>query len=168
MKFLLFASVLACASTGILSQWKQPLSEIYEGKSGFPIDAGYHGGIASQYLPLDTAEKDQCELYKVGFKQDLYFQYVQYKTAMPDLKEFTLCMWNKFTNHSNDHPLFSYAGMVWFLRNFVGLWGFQRVFYGYRKKQGLRMREEGGEGFFYFGFSWNLFLFNQFRLQYGP
>lgn len=31
---------------------------------------------------------------------------------MPDLKEFTLCMWNKFHNHSNDHPLFSYAGKI--------------------------------------------------------
>ncbi|KAK0078160.1 hypothetical protein PV325_002921 [Microctonus aethiopoides] len=28
---------------------------------------------------------------------------------MPDLKEFTLCMWTKFTNHTNHHPLFSYA-----------------------------------------------------------
>lgn len=26
------------------------------------------------------------------------------------MKEFTLCMWTKFHNHSNDHPLFSYAG----------------------------------------------------------
>ncbi|XP_070157495.1 uncharacterized protein B6 isoform X2 [Polyergus mexicanus] len=25
------------------------------------------------------------------------------------MKEFTLCMWTKFYNHSNDHPLFSYA-----------------------------------------------------------
>lgn len=52
----------------------------------------------------------QCELYKVGFTQDLYFQYIQYKNHMPDLKEFTLCYWSKFSNHSNDHPLFSYAG----------------------------------------------------------
>lgn len=56
------------------------------------------------------APEDGCGLYKVGFAQDLYFQYVQYKTKMPELKEFTLCMWTKFNNHSNDHPLFSYAG----------------------------------------------------------
>ena len=37
------------------------------------------------------------------------FQYIQYKTHLPDLREFTLCMWTKFYNHSNDHPLFSYA-----------------------------------------------------------
>lgn len=52
----------------------------------------------------------QCDLYKVGFTQDLYFQYIQYKVDMPALKEFTLCFWSKFTNHSNDHPIFSYAG----------------------------------------------------------
>lgn len=26
------------------------------------------------------------------------------------MKEFTLCMWSRFYNHTNDHPLFSYAG----------------------------------------------------------
>lgn len=51
----------------------------------------------------------QCDLYKVGFTQDLYFQYIQYKLELPELKEFTLCHWNKFTNHTNDHPIFSYA-----------------------------------------------------------
>lgn len=39
-------------------------------------------------------------------------QYVHYKTELPDMKEFTLCMWTKFYNHSNDHPLFSYAGKI--------------------------------------------------------
>ncbi|KAF5298309.1 hypothetical protein FQA39_LY11793 [Lamprigera yunnana] len=51
----------------------------------------------------------QCDLYKVEFTQDLYFQYIQYKTSIPELKEFTLCHWAKFKNHSNDHPIFSYA-----------------------------------------------------------
>ena len=37
-------------------------------------------------------------------------QYIHYKTSLPDLKEFTVCLWHKFYNHSNDHPLFSYAG----------------------------------------------------------
>lgn len=52
---------------------------------------------------------DTCALYKAAMTQDLYFQYIQYKVHMPDLKEFTLCMWHKFYNHSSDHPLFSYA-----------------------------------------------------------
>ncbi|KAK5646906.1 hypothetical protein RI129_005370 [Pyrocoelia pectoralis] len=51
----------------------------------------------------------QCDLHKVGFTQDLYFQYIQYKVGVPDLKEFTLCFWAKYNNHSNDHPIFSYA-----------------------------------------------------------
>ncbi|KAK9500071.1 hypothetical protein O3M35_001409 [Rhynocoris fuscipes] len=41
--------------------------------------------------------------------QDNYFQYIQYKAHIPDMKEFTLCTWHKFYNHSVDHPLFSYA-----------------------------------------------------------
>ncbi|XP_044727831.1 uncharacterized protein LOC123291563 [Chrysoperla carnea] len=56
-----------------------------------------------------TPAADPCGNYKVGFIQDLYFQYIQYKHEIPEMKEFTLCMWTKFTNHSNDHPLFSYA-----------------------------------------------------------
>ncbi|XP_033320369.1 uncharacterized protein LOC117217123 isoform X1 [Bombus bifarius] len=54
-------------------------------------------------------EEDRCTLYKIAMKQQLYFEYVHYKTQLPDMKEFTLCMWTKFYNHSNDHPLFSYA-----------------------------------------------------------
>lgn len=40
----------------------------------------------------------------------ILLQYIHYKTDLPNMKEFTLCMWTKFHNHSNDHPLFSYAG----------------------------------------------------------
>ncbi|KAF7278111.1 hypothetical protein GWI33_008874 [Rhynchophorus ferrugineus] len=64
---------------------------------------------AVEYQPDLNGPGDQCSLYKVGFTQDLYFQYIRYKTSLPDLKEFTLCYWAKFTNHSNDHPIFSYA-----------------------------------------------------------
>lgn len=55
------------------------------------------------------AENDQCALYKVAMNQQLYFEYIQYKMDFPSMKEFTLCMWTKFKNHTNDHPLFSYA-----------------------------------------------------------
>ncbi|XP_050596542.1 uncharacterized protein LOC126925238 [Bombus affinis] len=58
---------------------------------------------------LAQHEEDRCTLYKIAMKQQLYFEYVHYKTQLPDMKEFTLCMWTKFYNHSNDHPLFSYA-----------------------------------------------------------
>ncbi|XP_058809750.1 uncharacterized protein LOC131674950 [Phymastichus coffea] len=53
--------------------------------------------------------RDECSIYKVVMNQQLYFEYIHYKIDLPDLKEFTLCMWTKFNNHSNDHPLFSYA-----------------------------------------------------------
>ncbi|KAJ8975433.1 hypothetical protein NQ317_000169 [Molorchus minor] len=69
-------------------------------------------GFLHQQQPesvLHGAAGDQCEIHKVGFTQDLYFQYIQYKTHIPDLKQFTLCYWAKFYNHSNDHPIFSYA-----------------------------------------------------------
>ncbi|XP_046615163.1 uncharacterized protein LOC124302734 [Neodiprion virginianus] len=59
--------------------------------------------------PLAQQEQDQCALYKVSMNQQLYFEYIHYKIDLPDMKEFTLCAWTKFHNHTNDHPIFSYA-----------------------------------------------------------
>lgn len=53
---------------------------------------------------------ESCSVYKVSMNQELFYQYVEYEKHIPDMKEFTLCMWTKFHNHSEDHPLFSYAG----------------------------------------------------------
>ncbi|CAK9803363.1 Neuronal pentraxin-1 [Anthophora quadrimaculata] len=58
---------------------------------------------------LGQQDQDRCTVYKIVMTQQLYFEYVHYKTDLPDMKEFTLCMWTKFYNHTNDHPLFSYA-----------------------------------------------------------
>nr|XP_012135863.1 PREDICTED: uncharacterized protein LOC105661904 isoform X1 [Megachile rotundata] len=58
---------------------------------------------------LVQQEQDRCTLYKVAMNQQLYFEYIHYKIDLPDMKEFTLCAWTKFFNHTNDHPLFSYA-----------------------------------------------------------
>ncbi|KAJ8935981.1 hypothetical protein NQ318_000851 [Aromia moschata] len=74
------------------------------GFGGGFLDHG--GGFGHQHVDAG----DECEVYKVGFTQDLYFQYVRYKSDVPDLKQFTLCFWSKFYNHTNDHPIFSYAG----------------------------------------------------------
>ncbi|XP_063241843.1 uncharacterized protein LOC134541995 [Bacillus rossius redtenbacheri] len=60
-------------------------------------------------LRLVDDDSDQCALYKVSMAQELYFQYIQYKLSIPDMTEFTMCAWTKFYNHSNDHPIFSYA-----------------------------------------------------------
>lgn len=89
-------------STAIQQEEWQPFQPISQREINY-------GSITSQEYQ-QAPSGGQCEIYKVGFTQDLYFQYVQYKTDIPDMKEFTLCFWSKFTNHSNDHPLFSYAG----------------------------------------------------------
>ncbi|CAH0684708.1 unnamed protein product [Chilo suppressalis] len=52
---------------------------------------------------------DSCSVYKVSMNQELFYQYMEYEKRLPDLKEFTLCAWTKFHNHSADHPLFSYS-----------------------------------------------------------
>ncbi|EZA55910.1 Neuronal pentraxin-2 [Ooceraea biroi] len=67
----------------------------------YDVDSSHH-----LLLPHD---QERCSLYKVSMNQQLYFEYIHYKTELPDMKEFTLCAWTKFYNHSNDHPLFSYA-----------------------------------------------------------
>jgi len=41
--------------------------------------------------------------YSVGF------QYIIYKTKIPDLKEFTLCHWHNIFNYTHDQPIFSYS-----------------------------------------------------------
>ncbi|XP_053624759.1 uncharacterized protein LOC128683301 [Plodia interpunctella] len=61
------------------------------------------GGLLSQ-PPSDT-----CSIHKASMSQDLVYQYLEFEMDLPDLKEFTLCMWSKFHNHSDDHPLFSYS-----------------------------------------------------------
>ncbi|XP_059059870.1 uncharacterized protein LOC131853078 [Achroia grisella] len=54
-------------------------------------------------------EQETCSAYKVSMNQELDYQYLEYASDLRDLKEFTLCLWSKFHNHSDDHPLFSYS-----------------------------------------------------------
>ncbi|XP_039281055.1 uncharacterized protein LOC120350651 [Nilaparvata lugens] len=66
-----------------------------------------HSPVAYQaHIPEPS---DGCTLYKAVLDQDSPSQYVQYKTPIPDMKEFTLCHWHKFYNHSQDQPLFAYS-----------------------------------------------------------
>ncbi|XP_014256930.1 uncharacterized protein LOC106670819 isoform X2 [Cimex lectularius] len=71
-----------------------------------PVDKGLGQGSPRTLGLLDP---NHCDLYKVVMHQDQFYQYIQYKVHLPDMKEFTLCSWHKFYNHSTDHPLFSYA-----------------------------------------------------------
>ncbi|KAI4491120.1 hypothetical protein M0802_010430 [Mischocyttarus mexicanus] len=68
-----------------------------------------HYDIDGQLIDLSHEQEQQCSLYKISMSQQLYFEYIHYKIDLPNIKEFTLCMWSKFHNHTNDHPLFSYA-----------------------------------------------------------
>ncbi|XP_049885276.1 uncharacterized protein LOC126380094 [Pectinophora gossypiella] len=65
--------------------------------------------VSSQYSAAPAPMSDSCSIYKVSMNQELFYQHMEYEKDLPDLKEFTLCMWTKFHNHSEDHPLFSYA-----------------------------------------------------------
>ncbi|XP_045509780.1 uncharacterized protein LOC123705161 [Colias croceus] len=71
-----------------------------------PYDSSKYSGL---FKPVPVTETDSCSVYKVSMNQELFYQYLEYDTKLPDLKEFTLCMWSKYHNHSADHPLFSYA-----------------------------------------------------------
>lgn len=66
--------------------------------------------------------------------QELFYQYMEYEKDMPDLKEFTLCMWTKFHNHSDDHPLFSYSG-----------WYFSFLLYPYVRSKYLLLKERASK-----------------------
>ncbi|XP_015586506.1 uncharacterized protein LOC107263622 [Cephus cinctus] len=117
-KMLLLFCTLFSATVAISSQWR-PVIPTRLGSSLLHQEAAaYESPLATysydevslpQSHPLAQQEQDQCALYKVSMSQQLYFEYIHYKTDLPDLQEFTLCMWTKFYNHSNDHPLFSYA-----------------------------------------------------------
>lgn len=108
--------VLVFTSEAVQIESWHPVShpDLYDGIKTFHTShpTGYSSHTFHQSGPPSSlhASSNQCELYKVGFLQDLYFQYIQYKTHIPEMKEFTLCFWTKFANHSNDHPIFSYAG----------------------------------------------------------
>ncbi|XP_063374110.1 uncharacterized protein LOC134661834 [Cydia amplana] len=74
-----------------------------------PPSLAYPSKLSGAYSAGPQGDSDACSVYKVSMNQELFYQYVQYEKDLPDLKEFTLCMWAKFHNHSEDHPLFSYS-----------------------------------------------------------
>ncbi|KAG7212707.1 hypothetical protein KM043_012978 [Ampulex compressa] len=115
--FLLLCTVLLCSwANAITSPWR-PILPIHTNTKILHHESTALGSAPMQSLYELEAhphlvlqqERDTCSLYKVSMDQQLYFEYVHYKMDLPDLKEFTLCAWTKFHNHSNDHPLFSYA-----------------------------------------------------------
>nr|XP_012217312.1 PREDICTED: neuronal pentraxin-1-like [Linepithema humile] len=122
MMLILFARAILIALftreiQAISSSWR-PIAPVHaDGTAGIlHQEASIFGNAPTQTLyDVDNShlllshDQEQCSLYKVAMNQQLYFEYIHYKTELPNMKEFTLCMWTKFYNHSNDHPLFSYA-----------------------------------------------------------
>lgn len=72
--------------------------------------ASHNSFTSSKLYGASPSDSDTCSVHKVSMNQELFYQYVEYEKDLPDLKEFTLCLWSKFHNHSEDHPLFSYSG----------------------------------------------------------
>ncbi|XP_011881276.1 PREDICTED: uncharacterized protein LOC105569427 [Vollenhovia emeryi] len=106
-----------CEVQAISSSWRPIVSGHADGAGILHQEASIFGNAPTQTLyDVDSPhhllahdDHETCSLYKVAMTQQLYFEYIHYKVDLPDMKEFTLCMWTKFHNHSNDHPLFSYA-----------------------------------------------------------
>lgn len=49
----------------------------------------------------------QCSVDKFAIEHE---GTVQYDHSLPKLDQFTICNWMRFTNHSGDHVMFTYAG----------------------------------------------------------
>ncbi|XP_064540249.1 uncharacterized protein b6 [Drosophila montana] len=54
--------------------------------------------------PLYVSD-DRCSVKKFAFNQD---GAVEYNNELPELDQFTLCFWMRFTNHSGDHVMLTY------------------------------------------------------------
>ncbi|XP_072762129.1 uncharacterized protein B6 [Anoplolepis gracilipes] len=121
MTSIAYATFIAfsCVAQAISSSWRPVLPP-----HNAPVGAGilhqeasiFENGPTQTLYDVDNShhllqphDQEKCSLYKIAMTQQLYFEYIHYKTDLPNMKEFTLCMWTKFYNHSNHHPLFSYA-----------------------------------------------------------
>ncbi|XP_067635400.1 uncharacterized protein b6 [Eurosta solidaginis] len=50
--------------------------------------------------------EDHCAVKKFAFNHD---GTVVYENELPDLNQFTICFWSRYTNHSGDHVLLTYS-----------------------------------------------------------
>ncbi|XP_013101112.1 uncharacterized protein LOC106082902 [Stomoxys calcitrans] len=51
-------------------------------------------------------KEDQCSVKKYAFNHD---GVVHYDNEIPELSQFTICFWMRFTNHSGDHVILTYS-----------------------------------------------------------
>ncbi|XP_034488876.1 uncharacterized protein LOC117792733 [Drosophila innubila] len=52
-----------------------------------------------------SLSSDRCSVKKFAFNQD---GAVEYNNELPELDQFTLCFWMRFTNHTGDHVMLTY------------------------------------------------------------
>ncbi|XP_020805893.1 uncharacterized protein LOC110182207 [Drosophila serrata] len=75
----------------------------YESYSLEDIEANPKDALTFTRTPLYGANR--CSVKKFAFNQD---GEVEYGNHLPELDQFTLCFWMRFTNHSGDHVLLTY------------------------------------------------------------
>lgn len=64
--------------------------------------------INHHYNNRNSPQVDQhCSVDKFAIEHE---GTVQYDQSLPKLDQFTICNWMRFTNHSGDHVMFTYAG----------------------------------------------------------
>ncbi|XP_017029262.1 uncharacterized protein b6 [Drosophila kikkawai] len=75
----------------------------YESYSLEDIEATPKEPLTFTRTPLYGSNR--CSVKKFAFNQD---GEVEYNNPLPELEQFTLCFWMRFTNHSGDHVLLTY------------------------------------------------------------
>ncbi|XP_065364425.1 uncharacterized protein b6 [Calliphora vicina] len=71
-----------------------------------PVPSSINFGDARFGYKPSGYEEDQCSLKKYAFNQD---GVVNYDNKIPELSQFTICFWMRFTNHSGDHVILTYS-----------------------------------------------------------
>lgn len=100
---LLLSSMMPLIVVAVHTSGWRPIKS----KPDFFIGPTAKTSTLSRYRPQQQLE--QCVLHKVSMDQYTFPQYIQYKHKIPDLKQFTLCHWHKFYNHSREQTFFSYS-----------------------------------------------------------
>ncbi|XP_055591029.1 uncharacterized protein LOC129743098 [Uranotaenia lowii] len=62
--------------------------------------------LTSQYYSEDPNTDSKCSADKFAFNNE---GTVSYENSLPALQQFTLCAWMRFTNHTGDHTIVTYA-----------------------------------------------------------
>ncbi|XP_037809536.1 uncharacterized protein LOC119602218 [Lucilia sericata] len=109
-----FGSKISYVSDSDTKEVQQPLAaELLAVKSNYktpiavpPVPSSINFGDARFGYKPTGYEEDQCSVKKYAFNQD---GVVRYENKIPELSQFTICFWMRFTNHSGDHVILTYS-----------------------------------------------------------